>query len=206
MRCCPSVDRPVALRAPGRGTLRERGRRMLLVLLGTTVVSTGAASEPGFRILDASSRLDNGVHLVDASIDFAFSTDAIEAMASGVAITVSVRMEVQRERALLNETIAEVRARYRIQAHSLSRRFLVTNLSTDETMTFQTYEAMKLGLGSIRNFPLLDDRVLKDGERYRARIRATLDIESLPAPMRPLAYLSSSWRLSSNWTAWPLQR
>ena len=165
-----------------------------------------AASEAGFRILDASSRLSDGVHRVDLSVDFDFSEAAIEAMRNGVAITVSVRMQVLRVRALLDETIAEVRARYRIQAHSLSRRFRVTNLSTDERMTFLTYEAMKRGLGSITNFPLLDDRILRAGERYRVRARATLDIESLPAPMRPLAYLSSSWRLSSDWTSWPLQR
>ena len=132
-----------------RDSVALPGWRVLIMLLGMIGLPADAASEPGFRVLDAASRLEDGVHRVDAHIDFAFSDDAIEAMANGVAITISVHMHVQRERTLLNQTIAEVRARYKIQAHSLSQRFLVTNLSTDETMTFLTYEAMRQGLGSI---------------------------------------------------------
>ena len=199
MRCWPSVDTK-------QGAPRLPPWRLLPVLLGIAAMTAVAATAAGLRVLEAHSRLANGVHRVDARIDFGFSKDAIEAMENGVPITVSVQLQVLRTRMLLDETVAEVRARYQIQAHSLSRRFRVTNLSTDESMTFQTYEAMKQALGNFRNFPLLDDRVLEDGEQYRVRLRATLDIESLPAPMRPLAYLSSSWRLSSDWVSWPLQR
>jgi len=167
---------------------------------------TEGGSEPGFRVLEAHSTLREGVHRVDAKIDFRFSDEAIEAMENGVAITVSIQMQVRRVRALIDETVAEVRARYRIQTHSLSRRYVVTNLSTDESKTFHTYQAMLGSLGDVENFPLLDDRVLEHGQRYLVRVRATLDIESLPAPMRPLAYLSSSWRLSSDWSTWRLQR
>ena len=33
-----------------------------------------------------------------------------------------------------------------------------------------------------------------------------VDIEALPAPLRPVAYLSSPWRLTSEWYEWPLER
>jgi hypothetical protein len=37
-------------------------------------------------------------------------------------------------------------------------------------------------------------------------LRARLDIEALPMLMRPLAYTLPSWRLSTGWTEWPIQR
>ena len=40
--------------------------------------------------------------------------------------------------------------------------------------------------------------------RYQVKMRTFLDIESLPAPMRPLAYISSDWQLDSDWVSWPL--
>ena len=65
--------------------------RATLLVLSTLAIPGSASSEPGFRVLDASSRLTDGVHRVDVNVDFAFSEDAIEAMRNGVAITVSVR-------------------------------------------------------------------------------------------------------------------
>jgi hypothetical protein len=198
MRACASPDSSTQRVRHGAWFLA-----LLLALLGSAVWTSASAD---FRVLQAGSSLAEGVHRVDARIDFRFSDDAIEAMDNGVAVTVSVRMQVLRLRPLLDETVAQVRARYRIQLHSLSRSFVVANLSTDETQTYQNFDSMIAALGQLSDFPLLDDEVLDDDENYRVRLRATLDIESLPAPMRPLAYLSSSWRLSSDWVSWPLRR
>ena len=59
-------------------------------------------------------------------------------------------------------------------------------------------------LGQINNLPLIDARLLNPELRYQVKVRAHLDIESLPAPMRPLAYISSDWQLDSDWVSWPL--
>ena len=40
----------------------------------------------------------------------------------------------------------------------------------------------------------------------RVRVRAVLEIESLPTPLRLAAYFNPAWRLSSDWLSWPLQR
>ena len=39
---------------------------------------------------------------------------------------------------------------------------------------------------------------------YSVRLQASLDIEALPLPLRPLAYVSPSWHLSSEWYTWDL--
>ena len=36
-------------------------------------------------------------------------------------------------------------------------------------------------------------------------LKIALDIEELPLPLRPTAYLLPSWKLSSGWTTWPLR-
>jgi hypothetical protein len=41
-------------------------------------------------------------------------------------------------------------------------------------------------------------------ETYHLRMRADLDIESLPLPLQPLAYLGRGWKLTSGWSQWPL--
>ena len=125
---------------------------------------------------------------------------------NGVAITVAVQMQVLELSRLWDSAVAEVNARYRIQAHALSRQYLVKNLSTGEVSTYRDFEEMVTELGRIRDFPLLDDAVLEEAEQYRVRLRATLDLESLPTPLRLVAYFKPSWRLSSEWTTWALER
>jgi len=165
-----------------------------------------AAAKPGFTVRTAGTRLVDGVHRVDARIDFAFSGEALEAMENGVAITVSVRMQVLELSRVWDREVAAVTARYRIQAHALSRQYLVKNLSTGEVSTYRDFDDMRQAIGRFEDFPLLDDHVLDPGERYRVRLRATLDIESLPTPLRLQAYFKPSWRLSSDWFTWTLAR
>jgi Domain of unknown function (DUF4390) len=61
-------------------------------------------------------------------------------------------------------------------------------------------------LGQVRDFPLIDAYLLEQDERYVLQLGAYLDIESLPTPLRVLAYLNPDWHLSSEWYDYPLKR
>ena len=96
--------------------------------------------------------------------------------------------------------------RYRLEFHALSKRYVLTNVNAGVSQTFDYLDDALTALGTIDGFPLIDRGLLRDGERYTGTLRARLDIEKLPAPLRPLAYLSSQWRLSSDRHTWSLQR
>jgi hypothetical protein len=164
------------------------------------------AANAGFKVRDASTQLTGGVHRVHADIAFDFSDEALEAMTSGVALTVAVEMQVLQINQVWDQRVATVKALYRIQSHALSRQYVVKDLSTGESTTYPNFAEMIARIGHINGLPLLDDYILDSSEQYRVRLRATLERESLPTPLRLLAYFSRSWRLSSDWTTWPLQR
>ena len=201
MHCSPSAEaRPRVTPAP---VWLQSAALLILMALGAALY---AAADPGFKVRSASTRLVDGVQLVDARIDFDFSDEAMEAMENGVAITVSLQMQVLELKRLWDDQVAEVSARYRIQAHALSRQYLVKNLSTGEVSTYRDFGEMREAIGRLQDFPLLDDHVLDDGEQYRVRLRAALEIESLPTPLRLLAWFKPAWRLSSDWFTWALAR
>ena len=152
------------------------------------------------------TQLTDGVHRVHADIAFDFSDEALDAMENGVALTVSVDMQVLQVNRLWDQRVATVKAQYRIQAHALTRHYVIKDLSTGESTTYLNFAEMTARLGHIDGLPLLDDHVLEPDAQYRVRLRASLERESLPTPLRLLAYFSSSWQLSSDWTTWPLQR
>lgn len=177
-------------------------RRWLTACILLMAVPVWAAS---FEIIGAQTRLDNGVYLVDADIRFELSGDSLEALNNSVPLTLQLTLQVRRERDWLwNKTVANLHQRFRLQYHSLAQQYVVTNLNSNELHSFPTYDAAIDFMGRLRAFPLLDRSLLDADTGYQVRIRAELDIRALPSPLRPLAYLSNAWRLSSDWYAWSL--
>ena len=158
-----------------------------------------------FTVLEASTRLVSEVYLLDARIAFDFSPEAIEALDNGVPLTVELQIEVLETSDLLwDSTVATLSQRDSIEYRALADLYLVTNLNTGELSSHTNLGAALAVLGQVVNFPMLDRRLLRVGSRYSARLRARLDVESLPLPLRPMAYLSSRWGLTSDWHEWPL--
>ncbi len=125
---------------------------------------------------------------------------------NGLPLTIQIRMQVLRPRRYLwDEVVAEVIQRYRLRYHALARRYVLVNLNTDEQRPYPTLAQALARLGTLRDFPLIDTHLLDPEATYLARIRVELDIESLPTPMRVMAYLSKAWHLDSDWYVWRLQ-
>ncbi len=175
-----------------------------LLLAGALLLAAGAWAA-GFEVLKAGARLEAGVVRLDAQIAYELSEAALDALKNGVPLTVEIDIEVQRRREWVwDETVASLTQRWRLEYHPLARQYAVVNLNTGELKGFPTLTAALDAMGRLRDFPVLDASLLAPDDRYQGRLRATLDIEALPSPLRPLAYLSGEWRLASPWFTWPL--
>ena len=166
---------------------------------------TASVWAAGFDVVDASTRLEGGVYRLNARIEYRFSDAALDALQNGVPLTVELDMEVRRRRPWLwDETVYTLTQRFRLEYHTLSRQYLVSNLNSGERRGFPTRSGALRFMGQIVDFPLLDNGLLDPNGRYEGALRARLDIEALPAPLRLLAYLSDDWRLASEWYSWSL--
>ena len=161
----------------------------------------------GFVIEHAALRPAGGTYVADARIDFAFSEDNLEAMRNGVALTVIVDIEVRRERGQWwDEVLVARELRYRIETNVLTSRYQVRSLDDGSTRNHRSLDEMMEALGHLDAVPVIARERLSADARYAARIRARLDVEALPSPLRPIAYLSPSWRLNSGWFEWRIEQ
>ncbi len=142
----------------------------------------------------------NAALVLNGQINYRLSDAALEALDNGVPLSFSVQIEVRRENSWFWERAVDTqRLRLIIRFLPLSRVYQAIFLTTGEKITFATREAALAAIGELRRIPLIPEDRLLAGERYEVRVRASLDIEELPLPMRPLAYLSPAWHLSSGW-------
>jgi len=184
--------------------MKPASRCHLAVLAGLLLF---AAVAQAFSLSDASIRLLDGVHRMDTNIDFEFSEEALEALDNGVPLTVVVEVRTESSDAWFwQRPVADHELRYEVRYHPLAGLYSVMDLEAGIQERFATREAAFSMLGTLRNLKVVSDRRLQDGIEYRVMLRAYLDIESLPLPLRPRAYISRGWHLSTGWDQWRLPR
>lgn len=178
-----------------------------LLCLLTLVFSPSRSWAEGFSILSAETTLKNHVFQLDANMALNFSDDALEALRSGVPLIVLINIEVEKERSWWwDKTVAELEQGYLLLYHALSEKYIIHNLNSGAQQNYISLNSAITALSNIRDFPLIDKNLLDSDDNYYVRLRTYLDIESLPAPMRPIAYISSQWQLESDWFSWPLKQ
>lgn len=185
--------------------------RLWLVLVACALVGNAFAQdeverEGYFEVRSATTVLDEGVHNLDARLQLVLSTEALEALNSGVPLTIELQVFVIRSRRLLpDSTDAELTVRYELEYRPLSQRYIVRNLNSGDQDSFATLYSALNNLGRVQMLPVIDDALLLPGRDYRVRLRAMLQTQQYPAPLRMLFFWRSQWQLQSDWYEWSLE-
>ncbi len=173
------------------------------------LASLAAAAQPAsgrFEVRSAYAQSRAGVYYVNAIVDYTLSEAAVQALQSGVPLTLEVQVAINRARRYWpDKNVATIRQRYQLEYHALSQRYVVRNLNSGEQDSYATLAAAVRRLGAISDLPLIDAALLEPDKRYEIRLRAVLDIRSFPGPLRLLAAFFDEWRLESDWYTWPLR-
>jgi len=82
----------------------------------------------------------------------------------------------------------------------------VLNINSGDQASFGSLPAALEYLGHVEQLPLIDTAVLEDDRGYDVRLRASLDQEQFPGPLRLLAFWRRDWSIASEWYRWPLRR
>jgi len=183
-----------------------RLRAALVVLLGLLCSGLLRAQETGLEIRNARTTLEAGVWYLAARIDYRLNRDTLEALQNGVPLTFELQVELTRERSWLpDEDVAALRQDFELSWQPLSRGYLVRNKNSGDQRAHTTLFAALNDLGRLTGLPLIDAALVDDGENYEVRLRAVLDQQQLPGPLRMLAFWDDDFTLESEWYRWDLR-
>lgn len=175
-----------------------------LALLLAVMLPAYCVQAAGINVRDITTAQVQGQVMLTARLDFELSEEALKALEHGVALDIVIEMEaVQQRRWWWDRKVAEHSERFRLERQALSKHYVVTH--DYRRRSFLSLREALQYIGTIREYPLIDTDRLNNEHQYQGRLRAWLDIESLPAPMRPTAYISSQWQINSAWHEWPLR-
>lgn len=144
--------------------------------------------------------------LVDADIVYRLNPVVQEALDHGVPLTFELHLQLRPADAWIWESdIADIRVRSVLRYHPLSSLYELRELESGSKTNYATRQAALRALGRIRGYPVVARDQLESGKEYVLKLRAFLDNDALPLPLRPQAYLSRDWSLRSETWEWRLR-
>jgi hypothetical protein len=167
------------------------------VIVLSLLVSGAARAQFVVDKVDAR-RVDEHVR-VQADLDLSLTDAAEQALAHGVSLIVIHEVALKKNGWLWNREQQRSSEWHRLRYHALSGRYVVD--SDDAVLdTFRTVtEALDFINSTSATFKVPDR-----GPVYTVAVRSRIDINALPAPLRPTALFSPQWQLSSDWSQWPI--
>ena len=202
--------------------MRSRACAVLLVLFAATSnfataqtlvqpapppVAVEPANDPGFfEVRSAMAELRDGVYYLNAIIGYRLSTEAVDALHSGVPLGIRLDIEIIHPRRWwFDDDSVALRQSYQLDYHAISERYIVLNVNSGDQASFASLLSALEYIGRIERLPLIDTAVLDDDRGYYVRLRASLDQEQFPGPLRLLAFWRRDWSIASEWYRWPLR-
>ena len=184
---------------------KNRWRQFLLAALALTLLGQASAD---FKVTEVQPKLADKTLVLAGNLDLNLSSNVEEALSKGIPLDVIIDVRLyQNRRYLWNKKIDSWTLHRSIQYHALSGQFLVSDgdpgAETHESLLTQQEALKQLGTLNDLTLPLAETPTAGD---YSVEVRVSLDIESLPTPLRPVAYTSFAWHLNSGWTSWKVAR
>lgn len=173
------------------------------LLAGALACTWGAALAAFSATSVRADIVERELH-INALLDLGLTPAVEEAVNKGIPLEVTFEITLNRHRRFWwdreIETWTFVR---RIHFHALSDQYVVSGPG-DERETFASLSDAMRYMGALQGMVLSLRDAPGEGD-FRLSIRAQVDVESLPAPLRPVAYASSAWHLNTGWTTWKVQ-
>lgn len=181
---------------------------MLLVAAGVmpfTLFATPVHSH-GIEINEAHTELIDDVLYLNASATIRLSEPMIDALHEGVPLDFRLRIEIIRQRDFwADDTFVTLGQRYRLKYQALTQQYLIINPNSGSQHSIPSLEAALSVLGAVVRLPILDANLLDPHARYTGRILFKLDDDALPVPLRLRSYVTTEWRMKSEWFTWSIQ-
>jgi hypothetical protein len=190
------------------------------VLLHCAVAMAQPEDSGRFEALEARHELIDGVYHVSGLIYLRLPSDATRALHASLPLTIRVEAQfLNRLWFWWDYTEFERIVRYRLSYRSLAELYVVEIEPADDEIpsgtsggpaqaysrqTFPTLAAALDHIGRVERLPVVAAAELDRNLRYDLRLRAVLDKDELPGPMRLLSIWQKDWSIGSEWLVWRL--
>ena len=182
---------------------KKRRLKLFFIAAGLLLANGLYAREIPVRSISASVEPNSSPPVVRLSGETGLTLPGKVEKALDNGITLDFEYEVilkRKRRFIWDPTLYHWIYRRQLSFFALSSKYVVSTDQDNSAQVFANQHAAMQYLNKLETIRLaLPQGTTHPGNQEYLEFQMRLDIESLPLPMRPLAYVSSSWRLSTDW-------
>jgi hypothetical protein len=184
--------------------LNCRVSALALALIAGVPVS-GIAAESGIFIQRAQLDEKDNRPVVTADIEYRFPNVALRALDEGIPLTFRVKLRIDRIRSWgWSETLVQDERTIQLRYEPLAKSFQVSDLGSGAALHYASLASVLDTLSHLRGWTIPRPPVPAENEQREATLCFEFDVESLPLPLRLVAYLSPDWNMETPPYRWPL--
>lgn len=166
----------------------------LALMLGTVPLAFAEFVVRTVEVQNVEDRL-----LVSANVDLGLTKEVEDAVNNGVPLVLVTEFRIIRSGLLWDADVDQTNTRSRLRYHALSDHYIVESSASEGIEMFRSVDDALRRIGTLRNITFALPKS-STKSHHQLAVRSRLDIDALPGPLRPMAFLSSNWRLKSDWT------
>jgi hypothetical protein len=144
--------------------------------------------------------------LLYSSLQGAFHRELLEAIESGMPMTITFHMKLYRKRGLwFDEEVLSKTIKHVVKYDALKNEYRVSEINGLFSNIKVTKErpTMVRWMSEIDGQPLIPFHLLQPGEAYYVKVRADLQAVKSPFPLSHIPFLASLWDAGTSWIASP---
>jgi hypothetical protein len=175
----------------------------LIFMLGMllTLHSAQAGNPSNIHIKSAELTLVEDAYVLNSEFDISLSPFIEDALNKGIPLTFLVEFQLSTPRKYwFDDEVVSQSHHLTLSYHALSRQYLINRSGRQQS--YSSLQKAKEDLSKIKDWAVLDKRVLKKGEAYQAALRVRLDQSKLPKPLQVEAAGSEDWSILSERYRW----
>jgi hypothetical protein len=148
------------------------------------------------------TRTDREV-LLYSSLQGGFPEDLLEAINSGIPMTITYHMRLYRKRGMwFDEEVLSKTIKHVVKYDTLKRQYRVSEINGlfSSIKVTKHQPIMVQWMSEIEGQPLTPFHLLQPGEEYYVKVMADLKAVKSPFPLSHIPFLASLWDTGTSWT------
>jgi hypothetical protein len=171
------------------------------ILFGLLISAASIAqAETAFNIKNASLTIEDSLLVLDSTIEIELPKYINTAIDQGFAVPLMFEVEVLKySRYWLDEKLVSLKQQYQLHYLPMLSSYAIYDVNANQRLYFNSRDGAVQYLKVIYAYPMFDIANINQSGRVYLRLRAGIDVDELPLPLKSSSLWNNDWGLQSDW-------
>lgn len=181
--------------------------RNLQVIFFGFLISAGsiAQGESSFNVTSASFTMQDGLLLLNSTIEIELPQYINKAIDQGFAVPLMFEVEVlEYSPYWFDKKLLSLKQQYQLHFLPMLSSYAIFDVNANERLYYNSRQQAVRHLKVVYAYPMFDISNINQSGLAYVRIRSGIDVDELPLPLKSSSLWDNDWELESDWFEWDI--